>query len=225
MKSFFFLFFALVIFNFEAFSQPYFRIQADFSIKEKSGASSILTIGTIYYDSNVHTIVYDINFPEKEKIIISDSTITKVKNNKVVSVSKSPDIVTFSIYNLILSGNFLNYGLSKSNFKISKIEKENGTVISTWSPPKQFASKKGNMMLSQKDNILNGIISFSTDNKILSKQIFEEYQSIQNMKFPMKIVQFIYTNNVESTKITTFKNVVFNNLKNDEIYNFKLPTH
>ena len=44
--------------------QHYFRMKADFSIKEKFGDGKMaLTMGTIYYDRNYKKLVYDVKFP------------------------------------------------------------------------------------------------------------------------------------------------------------------
>ena len=221
------LFFSVFLIHLSLFSQPYpyFRIEADFSIKEKTEGTSSLSLGHVFYDINTATIIYDIKFPEKERILITDSLIIRIKNNRIVSSTKSSNLVSFSIFNLALSGNFLNYGLMKTNYKISNIEKEKESVISTWTPPKNMASKKGKIMLCQKNNSLNGIVSFAPDGKIISKQFFEEYQTFQNIRFPQKVVQIFYYDKSEGIKITTFKNVLLNNLNNNEIYNYRLPAH
>lgn len=205
-----------------SFSQDIFRIEADFSLKEKSNENIVLTIGKVYYDANNKKIIYDIKFPEKEIIVIDDTSIVKVQDLKIISQIKSPDIVTFSIFNLILSGDFYNYGLSGTNYSLQNIEKEKGKVISTWSVPEKYAKFKGDIMLLQEENKLGGIISFSPDGKMISKQLFEEYSLFQGVDFPTRIVQFIYLDNIESVKITTFKNVVINNIK-DEMYNYNIP--
>ena len=49
----------------ESFSQEYFRISADFSVKSKlaSGEQS-LTMGRVAYDRNQGQILYHMNFPD-----------------------------------------------------------------------------------------------------------------------------------------------------------------
>ena len=93
-------FFLLLFFIQNISGQIFTRIEADFSIKEKSSNSSKLTIGKVYFDKNIRKIVYNISFPEPEIIVINDSLIYRIVNNEIISQKPAFNIVYLSMFNL-----------------------------------------------------------------------------------------------------------------------------
>jgi hypothetical protein len=216
------LFAFLVPFN--SVGQHNFRIKSDFSIKEKTpDGTSKLIMGKVYYDKNYKKLIYDIAFPEKETIVIKDSTFYRFKDGKLKESKGTSNLNDFSIFHLSLNGNLSYYGLDKSVFELKNVENDNGLIISTWMPPAQFSKIVGKTMVSQKAKKLHGVVSFNPSNEILSKTFFKDYQNIKAIDFPQEMIQISYVNGKEFYKLTSFKNLVVDEMQNENIYNFKLP--
>ncbi|MFC2136951.1 hypothetical protein ACFLTE_02135 [Bacteroidota bacterium] len=208
------------------FSQVHVRIEADFSMKESFiDGTQKLTMGKVYYDKSYKRIVYDISFPNEQVIVISDSLIYRITDNKLVSTTKSNNILQMSIFNLVLNGDLPYYGLKNTPYQIIDIEDNDNNVITTWKLPSTYNQNSGKMALSQIDKKLNGLITYNSEEKIVSKQFFEEYVNVSGVDFPTKIVQFIYKDNNEEIKLTNYSNIVINNLKSEKFYNYIIPSH
>ncbi len=98
-------------------------------------------------------------------------------------------------------------------------------VITTWETPKTENSKYLKLLLSQVDKKLNGLITFDDNDNILSKQFFEDYTIISGLDFPTKVVQFFYFNSNEELKLINYTNIVINNMKGEEYYNYSVPVN
>jgi hypothetical protein len=205
-------------------AQIQYRIEADYTIKEKNSSGyENLTMGKVFYDKNQRQIVFNVLFPEKEIIIINDTASISVKSGKFQKHELGGNLIDFSVLSLFLNGDLEYFGLSKTPFKLEKVEKDDGLVISTWVMANKYAkSPVSKMLLSQKDNNLQGLITFGPNDEILSKQIFSDYISVNGMNFPGQVLQIMYTpDGGESKKITTYKNVVINSTNNNAFYNYK----
>ncbi|MCH8905060.1 MAG: hypothetical protein IIA45_14230 [Bacteroidetes bacterium] len=214
----------IIVFPFVVQGQQFYRVKADFSIKEKNADStSALTMGTVYYDKNVKQIIYEITFPRKETWILSDTTIYRLVEGKLESKTFAPNMAEFTIFHLTLTGNLYNYGLEKSVYKIIKVEKEEDMVLSTWAPQGQLKEHFGNVIMSHKEKKLFGIVMLSKEEeKVLSRQFFRKYQNINGLEFPGEILQFTYKGDGENIKMTTFKNIIIDDVSENEIYNYSL---
>ncbi len=213
----------LVLPNF-SIGQHYFRMKADFSIKEKfSDGKMALTMGTVYYDRTHKKIVYDVKFPEKERWVISDTVFYKIKDEKLVLKQFIPMLPSATVFESALSNNLDNFGLEDSFYKLESVEKEDDLVISTWKPDKRFSEVMGKILISRKNNQLYGIAFYTNENVLLKKQIFKGYLKSSGIAFPEEITDIIYKLAGKELKVTTFKNLVVNELTNNEIYNYTLP--
>jgi hypothetical protein len=92
------------------------------------------------------------------------------------------------------------------------INHDKGMVISTWEVPENLANgNTGQLVLSQKDGLLFGLVTFDQDNNIVSKQFFKDYINIHGMMLPSKIIQVSYLDDQEKLKrVTTYRNVKIN---------------
>ncbi len=208
--------------------QQFFRVKADFSIKETlENGKSNLTMGTVYFDKSSKRMVYQIKFPRKETLLITDSNLYRIQEGKIIEQKPAFNILNFSIYNLALSSKMSNFGLDGNTaFKLVNVEKEDSLIISTWRPSlENLKDITGDILISQKKKQLFGLVFFNKDGKLLSKQFFEEYKNFKGLEFPGNITQINYIDGKEYYKITTFKNVVVNDLNENTIYNFALPVH
>ena len=140
------------IFPLVLFSQNFYRIKADFTIKQKNAdGSSSLTVGKVYYDKNYKEIIYDISFPEKEIWVTKDTLLYKFADKKLLNKKKVPAIAEFSIFHLSLNGTLNNFGLESSPYTIGTVEKEKGMVLTTWIPPANMEKNLGKVVISQKE--------------------------------------------------------------------------
>ena len=204
--------------------QHHFRMKADFSIKEKFLDGKLnLTMGTVYYDRTYKKLVYQIKFPEKETWVIVDSVFYQIQNGKLKSKLVIPYLPASTVFEYALISNFDNFGLEKSLYKIGKVEKDGDMVISTWNPDKQFSKALGRILISKKANKLFGIAFYTPANELVKKQFFRGYVKSGSVIFPEEITEIMYKTVGKETKISTFKNLVVNDLKDDSIYNFPIP--
>ena len=206
--------------------QLFFRIKTDFMIKAKSPTGEQqLTVGKLYYDKNVKQIVYDVSFPEKEIWVQRDTVLYKIVNSKIIGKQRIPAGIEFSIYNLVLNGTLNDYGLKKTKFTLRKVEKSDNNVISTWEPPQELKKYFGDILLSNVDQKLNGIVFKNTAGEVVSRQFFRNYIKVNGLSFPQEIYRENYINGQKDIELTTFTNIIVNDLSGENIYDFKIPAN
>ena len=209
--------------------QHYFRMAAEFSIKEKfSDGKLTLTMGKIYYDRNYKKLVYNVKFPEKETWVIMDTVFNKIVNNQLIMRQFIPLMPSSTLFDYALSSNLDNFGLENSFYAVSSVNREGDMVISTWLPDARLKKQFGKIVISKKANKLFGIAFYSPKDELLKKQIFKSFIRAGGVEFPSEITEIIYkiskTGEVtKEMKVSTFKNLIVNDLKEDEIYNFPVP--
>ena len=186
---------------------------------------SNLTMGTVYFDKTAKRLVYQIKFPEKETLVLTDSFYYRYKDGKIIEQKKAVNILSFSIFNLALSSKMSNFGLDGNPaFKLVDVTKEDSLIISTWRPAvEKLKELTGDVLISQKKKQLFGLVFFDKDGKLLSKQFYEEYKNFKGLEFPGIITQINFLDGKEFYKITTFKNVVVNDMNENNIYNYSIP--
>lgn len=206
------------------YGQHFFRIRGEFSQKVKTAeGKSQLTMGRFYYDENIGKIVYDNYFPDKEVWISTDTALYKVVNDEIKGKTPIPPINQFSIFHLVLNNQLEHYGLKKSLYAITNVEKENDMVISTWEPPSTQKSQLGKIMISNINNRLFGIVFFDPQGNVVRKQFFEEYANFGGIEFPGKLVEILYMDGKENRQITTYKNIVVDEMASDKYYDYPVP--
>lgn len=208
-----------------SFGQQFFRIKADVSIKVKnSDGASHLTIGSVYYDQTVKKIIYKITFPEKETWVVYDTLFYKIVDEKIIERKAIPSLTEFSIFSLALSGRLADFGLKNSNvYNMSKVEKEDSLVITTWEPLRAMAKILGKVVVSDKMKKLFGVVQFDPTGEIVSKQLFKNYKNINGLEFPTEIIQITNPGAKENYQVITYKNIEINELTDDAVYNYYLP--
>lgn len=221
------LFFGVLTAN----AQQFYRIKADVSIKDKlSNGSYRLTVGKVFYDKTSLKVIYKLTFPQKETIIIKDTTLYKIAKDSVLvqSVLASNE---FSIFHLALSGKLADYGLNSGNvakiYKISKVEKDkDGRVITTWSViEKQLMKTLGKIKMANANKKLDAIAFYDAKEKLLSQQFFKEYSNFNGVEFPKQVTQISYNSDgTQNIQQTTYKNIIIDQEDENEIYNYPVPT-
>lgn len=203
-------------------AQDFYRIQADFSIKETlPQGKTRLIMGKVYYDKNYRKILYDVSFPAQEKIVVTDSFLIRITMGKTEEKASASSTCEFSVFHLCLSSRFSDFGLKNSPYKIEKVEKDSGMVITTYLPPLKYSGKLGKVMLSQKEKKLFGMVLFSPQDEVSGKQFFKKYANVKGLEFPLEIVQISYSGGEELYKVTTFRNIAVNEMSEENFYNFQ----
>lgn len=217
----------LICFVFFGFShgllgQEYYRINADFTVKIKRGDGIMnLTKGVVYYDKNIGELIYRLSFPEPEVWVIADTSIFKIRADTLYERSSIPSINEFTVFHLSLNSGISDYGLKKSMYKVSRVEKKNDQVLSYWKIPDKLESPIDHIVVAKKDNRLTSVIMVGNDSKILSRQFFRDYIKIDAFEFPRQIVQILYDeNDRESYHVTEFQNIQVNNTEHDDLFRY-----
>jgi hypothetical protein len=218
-----FLLFLFVLPNFLV-GQHYFRLKADFSIKEKfhDGKMS-LSRGSLYYDKVNDKLVYKLTFPEKELWVFKDTLFYRFVNKEFKSKQMVPFNPAATMFNNLLNNTMHNYGLEKSLYKIEKVEKDGDLVITTWRPDKRVAKAFGKVITSKKDNKLHGVAFYTPQNELIKKQFYKDYVKVAGIDVPTDVTEIHYLTTGKEIKQTTYRNVVINDMKDEEYYNYKLP--
>lgn len=214
------VFLFLVLFQTAVFSQDYFRIKADFTVKiSNSDGTRNLTRGVVYYDKNIRELIYDISFPEKETWVSRDTSLLKIRDGKVYEKMSIPSINEFTIFHLALNSMLNDFGLKNSPFKIQKVEKKGDLTLSYWNIPEQASTLMDFVVVARNGNRLESVVIMADEQKVLSKQFFRNYTKVKAFEFPTQIVQILYdSQNRENYQLTEFKNLVVNETGNNESY-------
>ncbi len=220
----FFLFLTIVMLPISSYGQHFFRIRGDYSQKIKTAdGSNQLIMGRFFYDENIGKIVYDNYFPDNEIWVTTDTALYKIVNDEIKGKTPIPAIHEFSIFHLALNNQLEHYGLKKSLYAISSVDREGDMVISTWVPPSTQKSRLGKIMLSNKNNRLFGIVFFDPAGSVVRKQFFEDYKNFGGLQFPQKLVEILHINGKENHQITTYKNIVIDELSSENYYDYPVP--
>jgi hypothetical protein len=205
--------------------QQYYRVRADFSIKEKhTSGQSNLTMGSVFYDKFMKRIVYNVTFPEKQIWMFYDTNMYKITGKKVDRKPMIPGYVDFSIFNLSLNNNLINYGLQKSVYSIKSTVKEGDMVISTWVPKDEYKKLLGEVKISIKAGKLYGVLFYNAKGRLMGKQIFNTYFKVRGFEMPTEIIFFYYNEDgSEIHQIITFKNIKVNDFAEADFYNYPVP--
>jgi hypothetical protein len=206
------------------FSQEYFRLKADFTVKIKqSDGSMILTKGTVYYDKNFKELIYDITFPEKEKWVSRDTSLFKIRQDTLFERVTIPSINEFTVFHLSLNAGLSDYGLKNSIYRIHKVEKKDDRILSWWYIPEQVSSVLDYVVLAKKENRLESVVMVKENEKIISRQFFRDYTQLGAFEFPQQIIQIITDETGgENYQVTEFKNLVVNDMNNNDLYHYPL---
>lgn len=203
--------------------QQYNRIRADFSIKVRtSSGGQSLTLGQIFYDKNNKQIIYYISFPEREIWLTADTMIYQIRNDKLVTKTATFAIAEFTVFHLALNSRLQDFGLRNTQYTIGDVSREADLVITTWSPPEKTKQTLGNILVSVKNKQLFGVIFQNPQGVVIRKQFFEEYLVSSGLSFPGRIVEINTIEGRDSYQVTTYKNIVVDEMGNDNKYFYNI---
>jgi hypothetical protein len=77
------------------------------------------------------------------------------------------------------------------------------------------------ILVSTVDKKLNGVIFYTAKKDISTKIFYKNYQNFTGLSFPTKVTQFTYAKG-ENLQQTTYKNILIDQLNEDNVYNFDL---
>jgi hypothetical protein len=205
-------------------AQDYFRISVDFTTKTKpADGKANLTKGKIFYDKYTKELIYEIQFPEKEKWVVQDSWVYKLVNDSIYYTEEIPSMNEFTVFHLSLNSNLNYFGLDQAGYSIGKIDQVGELTVTYWNIPQQIQKFISSIAVARKDNSLHSVIISNENGKISSKQFFSNYMRQSGFEFPGRIVQIFYDENQrESYQVMEFKNIVLNDTENEDSYHYKL---
>jgi hypothetical protein len=200
-------------------AQFYKRIEATYSVKEKlPDGSQYLQVGKVYYDATNKIIYYKITFPQKESLIVSDTLIVSINADGKKRTVKGEEMVSFSVFDILLKGDLPYYGLQNLLYQMMDVHNEDTLIVSTWVAFKSNLTSLPKIMLAQYNKKLYSFIGFNSKEEIVLKQFFENYQDIEGLAVPTKIVTFNYTDGKESIKWLSLSEIKVNNFDDNENY-------
>jgi hypothetical protein len=204
--------------------QHYFRLRADFTIKEKfSDGKMSLTMGSVLYDRSFRKLVYHVTFPSKEDWVIMDTVFNRIVDKKLVARQFVPMLPSSTIFEFALQNNLDNFGLEKSSYTLNKVDRDGDMVLTTWIPDKRLQKALGKIIVSKRAGKLVGVAFYTPKNELVKKQIFKGYLKSSGVEFPAEILEILYKVGGKETKISTFKNLRINEMNDDALYNFPVP--
>jgi hypothetical protein len=212
--------------------QKFYRFKADVTVKDKLADGKYrLTMGKVYYDKIFKKIVYSLNFPKKEDIVIQDTSMFKI-NDKGLLIERNRTILMpeFTVFHLALTGKLSDYGLQsgkeeKSIYKVGSVVKTKDGVLTTWVPSDdKFKTLFGDIKMLTKNRRLDVMIFYDKDGKMVSRQFFKKYINVKGIEFPTEVTTISYAfDGTKNIQQTTYKNIVIDQNDEDEMYRYRIP--
>jgi hypothetical protein len=200
-------------------AQGYNRIRADFSVKVRTATGGqSLTMGQVFYDRNIKQLIYYITFPEKETWITTDTVIYQMRDGKLISKTATFSLAEFTVFHLALNSHLQDFGLKNTRYVALEVGRDKDLVITTWAPPEKARERLGNILVSVKNKQLFGVIFQDPAGTVIRKQFFEDYHLTGGLAFPGKITEINISNGIESYQVTSYKNIVVDEMENDNRY-------
>ena len=222
VKKIFLLTFLLLLF-FKGSTQHSYRFTSEITLKAKSKTGEFqYTKGVVHYNLKNKKLLFNITFPQKEFYLSVDTLIYKFQNNKLLSVQNNPIKPEFSIFQFILNNDLSDFGLKNSSFSISNIEKNNGLIITKWSPPAIVNFPIGNILISTKDKRLQSVLIYNKKGILLSRQIYKDYNMVNGVGIPSEILSVSYLGNEKSYQVMKISHALINEQGNDADYDFQV---
>ncbi|MGB3467164.1 MAG: hypothetical protein WBA74_17920, partial [Cyclobacteriaceae bacterium] len=163
-------------------------------------------------------IVYNISFPETETMVLRDSLLLSKKGDNVVTRKSSSQLIDFSIYRLVLSGELKTFGLDESKFMLGRISENDGEISSEWIP--KIENPPFRIVISQSENKITGIALVDSEGKVLNKQFFKKYQKFGRISFPTEILEIGYTANGIYKKMMKHSEIKLDNYSDENNSNY-----
>jgi len=204
-------------------AQDFYRVSGEFSIKSQGDSLANLTMGSFFYDKNVGQLIYDIDFPQEQTWVFSDSSIFRYQGDSLMDSRTGASVAEFTLFHLCLNNDLRHYGLKNSIYELEKVDKEEDLVISTWLPPGVLSSALGKVLIATKSNRLQGIVFFNAEDEVLRKQFFRDYKNIKGLEFPTELLDIFYTAEGKQYQKTNYSEIRVNETNHPGRYRFTVP--
>ncbi|GAB2782496.1 hypothetical protein GCM10027275_27760 [Rhabdobacter roseus] len=213
-------------------AQQHYRIRADVSIKEKLADGKYrLTVGKVYYDKLYQKIVYKLTFPQKETLVIQDTTIYRLdQTDNLREVQTAFILAEFTVFHLALTQGLSDFGMKNTPvdlYKVAKVEKSGTKVITTWLPSDPATKKYlGKLVMSNVGKRLEALAIYGPDEKLLSRQFFTKYVNVKGVEFPMQVTQMTYSTTEpgkSNLQQSTYSNLLVDQSDEDSVYRHPVP--
>ncbi len=209
--------------------QDYFRIRADFTLKEISSLGDSterrLVIGTCYYDKTLDKLTYNLSFPEPEQWIIADSFIYTLQDGQLLNRAKVPPLNEHNVFRMLLDQTFSEFGMMKSGYEVDGVKKIGDQVYLTYLPPEKYADVLGSLVLIKERKKLNGVIYYEPDGNMMFRQQLDDYEIVDGLPVPKYLSHIIEKDGKKIKRILSFENIAVNESGHDHLYNTPLDLH
>jgi len=187
----------------------------------------MLTLGKVYYEIKAKKIVSMITFPEKGVWIDESKTTYFISGDKLIKKEKNDIPPENSLLHLCLTNGLYDYGLGKSrNYQMSKEEKTDTSETLTYLPVVKSTELYGKVILSRQNKTLVSMLIYDSNLKLRSKLFFKKYTTVGDLNIPLEILSITYPDDkgTEDYQLTTYSNVTIDSEKEDELFNYKIPS-
>jgi hypothetical protein len=201
------------------YSQFAYRLKADIFTKTRLPDSTFqVSKGKLFYDQNYKKIIFDFTFPQKEKIVLFDTTMYTFRADTLYLRSPNLLIPDQSLFHFILKGQISNYGLDQAHFEMKGSEKKNDMVITTWIPPDFLKKIISKVLVATKNKLLYSVTMIDAKGKVISRQILKNYKFIQGLDIPSEILIATYLDKGSIYQIINMDNIILNEPNNNTSY-------
>lgn len=212
-------------------AQKFYRFKAEVSIKDKlANGTYRLTMGEVYYDKIYKKVVYKLKFPQKETMVVQDTTMFRLDHdNNLLGSSRTVLIPEFTVFHLALTNQLSNYGLKAGEeqavYKVGKVEKTSKGILTTWVPTDDRLKKLfGDIKMLKRDKRLDAMIFYDAKGKIVSRQFFKDYVNVKGVEFPQEVTMVSYDfEGKKNIQLTTYKNIQIDQSDEDNMYRYRIP--
>ena len=222
----------LCLVTFTGQAQKFYRFKADVSVKDKLADGTYrLTMGKVYYDKIYKKIVYDLKFPNKEKLVMQDTTMFKINaEGFLVKSQKTVILPEFTVFHLALTGQLFDYGLKPKKgeqaiYKIESVERTDKGILTTWMPSEErYAKYFGKIQMLNNQKRLSAMVFYNVEGDIVSRQSFKKYTNVKGVEFAQEVAMISYgEDGTKNIQLTTYKNVFIDQNDENEIYRYRIP--
>jgi len=199
------------------------RISGELLSKERQpNGQFVLNAGKFYYDTQVRQLIYQIRFPARETVVAQDTLLYRFQKDKLIQRLSSMSAPALSLFHLALINQLKSFGLKPPYYTIETVEKEGDRVFVTYTPDKALSSF-GRVKLAQRNNRLEGVVFLDKKGAIIAKQFFKNYVTVGGIVFPQEVTIESVRNGKSYYQITTYKNIVVNDFRDQTSYRHALP--
>ena len=146
-----------------------------------------------------------------------------VKNEVYTSQNIALSTESTQLY-YFFNNKIADLGLSDLGFQVVDTQFDEGLIITIWMPPAQLAAQIGRVKLVHENGKPIFISYTDSNDDLLKKTYFYDYNDINGLLFPASITQMNYVNKSDSsiTKIT-YSDIEYNTSRVEELLQFEIP--